>query len=201
MASTCFYNSYCVSGQGISCHTLARICVVKCSLSPSVSSSPFRTACHSSLFSWSATADHYSLLKRLWRTQRIFSAAGQFLYMKAQACVTGRADGKPELRGKALLSVYVQWKFPKGQPRICQSLIGSVWFVFPFGPVPCIWMLPFLILAWSQRIIKQAQWVEVLRKPPEQADVYLPSWPLGTHCACAWLVVMDPFNSVPERKR
>lgn len=37
-------------------------------------------------------------------------------------------------------------------------------------------------------------------KAPQQADVYLPSRPLRTHCAGAWLEVKDPFNSTLQRK-
>lgn len=79
-------------------------------------------------------------LKRVWRTWGIFSAAGQFLYMKEQACVTGRADGKPELRGKAVLLYNVQWKFPKGQ---LLSLLVTHWVLF------------FLVLLdWSLAFVK-----------------------------------------------
>lgn len=35
--------------------------------------------------SWSATADHSNLLKRVWKTQGVFSAAAQPLYKRAQA--------------------------------------------------------------------------------------------------------------------
>lgn len=134
-------------------------------------------------------------LKRVWRIQGIFLAAGQFLYMKVAACVTGRADGKPELRVKAvMLHLY-----NKGFNTFSVSqLLGSC---FLFFLVPHDWIVLFLILVRSQRVIENSQWVEVLRKPPQQADEYLPSWPLRTHCARAWRVVVDPFNSTPQRKR
>lgn len=61
--------------------------------------------------------------------------------------------------------------------------------------------LTFLILEQSQRVIKNSQRVKVLRKPPQQPDDYLPSWPHSTHCARAWPVVIDPFNSSLERAR
>lgn len=75
-------------------------------------------------------------------------------------------------------AVYVQWKFPKGQLLSLSVTHRVVFFsFFLFGLLPCTWVVLFLILAWSQRFIKNSQWVEVLRKPPQQADVYLP--PLG----------------------
>ena len=43
-------------------------------------------------------------------------------------------------------------------------------------------------------------WI-VARKPLQRSDVYLPSRPPRTHCTWAWLVVMDPFNSTPQRRR
>lgn len=80
---------------------------------------------------------------------------------------------------------------------LCQSLIGLLFFSFLCLMIESL----FLILVLSQRVIENSQWVEVLRKPPQLADVYLPSWPLRTHCARAWRVVVDPFNSTPQRKR
>lgn len=134
---------------------------------------------------WGSSADQPQLItdcRDLGYFFVLFSAAGQFLYMKAEACVTGRADGKPERRGEAGLLYNVQRKFPKGQ------LLSLGHFFF----------LPGLELCLCSRVIENIQWVEVLRKPPWQADAYLSCWPLRTHCAAARLVVMDPFNSTPQ---
>lgn len=85
----------------------------------------------------------------------IFWTAEQFLYMNAQTCVTGRTDRKPELMGKDVVLYNSQWKFPKGQ-LLFQLVTHLVFISF------------VLELCLCQSIIENIQWVEVLRKPPQQ---------------------------------
>lgn len=105
---------------------------VICSFSFSLSLTLIVSLSHSG-----SSADQPQLIiTAVWRgclkTWGIFSAAAQFLYMKVQACVTGRADGKPELRGKAVLLYMYNESFQKVTRFLCQSLIGSFFCSFPF---------------------------------------------------------------------
>lgn len=104
-------------------------------------------------------------------------------------------------------AVNVQWKLPKGQLRSASRSLGyficSVVFFFNLCLADLCFALersPSSFSCGAKGLSEILSELEVLRKPLQQADVYLPSRPLRTHCAGAWLVVMDPFNSNLQRK-
>lgn len=139
-------------------------------------------------FSWSTTADHYSF----WRgcgEHRVFSKQLVSFYIwKLRPASQEGLMGNQSSRVKQSWCIMYNESFRKVNCFLYWSLIGLFFFCWT-------WALHLPKAYWN------TQWVEVLRKPPERADVYLPSWPLRTHCVWAWLVVMDPFNSTPKRKR
>lgn len=112
---------------------------------------------------------------------------------------TGLRHRKGWWETRALCKAALLYTYNKGQSL---SLSVSHWvFFFSFWACALRSIVLLLIVVWSQRFIKNFQWVEVLRKPSLLADVYHLSWPLSTHCDNAWLVVMDPSNLALWSKR
>lgn len=117
----------------------------------------------------STPADRLDPLKRVFSQQLL-----GFLYPSAEACVTGRPDGKPELRGCSGPTRNRADSFQK----VTAALLLSLSFSLASTVNP--------LRACSSRhvrtgpafiILNNIPAVEALRKPPRLADLYLLSWP------------------------
>ena len=164
-----------------------------------VSSLSARLVLTRELLSWSA--DHWSFLSGC-EEQEVFSQQLVSFYIwKLKPSSQERLMGKQikQLRCKCIMKV------SRRSTTFSDVAQWASLFIVLF--IYWTWALKYLRLTLVQRqgVIKNSQRAGTLRKPLQRADTHLPSWPLWTHCAGAWLVVMDPFNSqekeVEERSR